>query len=185
MPLGISRSQFKGVVVYFHGTTFSKSQVPSEYDGNGETELMAEVFAPQGYVVVMPDYVGQGVDWETVHPHVLYPKVSAQTATDMLTAAAPTRYGLTSISRSIPAEGAYSTSQVTFDYLFTDVSKSDGNPFNIQSQSIVNAVKAILSADAFCPMPLTQWALSSKRFSTQLLCDERYLSGPSIRVQCE
>jgi hypothetical protein len=190
MPLGISRSQLKGVVVYFHGTTFSKAQVPSEYDGNGETELMAEVFASQGYVVVMPDYVGQGVDWETVHPYVLYPKVSAQTAADMLTAVKPlltsqypqqggtpalklfsvgyseggsyslwfNQYLSSNPSRldpfyrlthSVGCEGAYSTSQVTFNYLFTDVSKGEGNPFNIQSQSIVNAVKAILSADAF------------------------------------
>lgn len=190
MPLGINKSQLKGVVVYFHGTTFSKSQVPSEYDGNAEVELMAEVFASQGYAVVMPDYVGQGVDWQDVHPYVLYPQVSAQTAADMLTAVKPiltSQYALVGgdpalklfsagyseggsyslwfnqylssnparldplyrLTHSVGMEGAYSTSQVTFDYLFNDVSKGGGNPFHVQTQAIVNAVKPVLSADAF------------------------------------
>lgn len=90
IPQGITKAQVKGVVVYFHGTTFNKSQVPSHYEGNVETQLMAEVFASQGYVVVMPDYVGQGVDWQDAHPYVLYPQVSAKTAADMLTAVKPT-----------------------------------------------------------------------------------------------
>ncbi len=90
IPQGISKAQIRGVLVYFHGTTFNKSQVPSQYEGNVETQLMAEVFASQGYVVVMPDYVGQGVDWQNAHPYVLYPQVSAKTAADMLTAVKPT-----------------------------------------------------------------------------------------------
>ncbi|MBX3172600.1 MAG: hypothetical protein KF760_34675 [Candidatus Eremiobacteraeota bacterium] len=86
LPQGIGKAQLKGVVVYFHGTTFSKAQVPSNYGSNIETQLMAEVFASQGYAVVMPDYVGQGVDWLDVHPYVVYPKASAKTAVDMLAA---------------------------------------------------------------------------------------------------
>jgi hypothetical protein len=86
LPQGITKSQLKGVVVYFHGTTFSKAQVPSNYGANGETRLMAELFASQGYAVVMPDYVGQGIDSQNVHPYVVYPKVSARTAVDMLAA---------------------------------------------------------------------------------------------------
>lgn len=96
-PQGIGKAQLKGVLVYFHGTTFNKSQVPSHYEGNIETQLMAEVFASQGYIVVMPDYVGQGVDWQDAHPYVLYPEVSAKTAADMLTAVKAnlvTSYGL-------------------------------------------------------------------------------------------
>ncbi len=90
MPQGIAGSRVKGVVVYFHGTSFNKTTVGSNYSTNGETRLAAQVFASQGYIVLIPDYVGQGVDWQTVHPYVLYPQVSAKTAVDMLAAVAPT-----------------------------------------------------------------------------------------------
>lgn len=190
LPQGISRAQVKGVLVYFHGTTFSKAQVPSNYQGSIEARLMAQVFASQGYVVVMPDYVGQGIDWQNVHPYVLYPKVSAQTAADMLKAVRArlvaqyavangdppfklfsTGYSeggsyslwfnqylrtnpgqldsLYALTHSVGLEGAYSTSKVTFAYLFEEVSKGGGNPFNIQTLALVNLVKPILSADAF------------------------------------
>lgn len=188
VPDGIDKSELKGVIVYFHGTTFSKNQVGSNVSNN-ETQLCAEVFASQGYVVLIPDYVGQGVDWQNVHPYVLYPEVSAQTAADMLTAVRPlltSRFGLLGpdtlklfsagyseggayslwfnsylssnpakldslyvLTHSVGMEGAYSTSQVTYDYLFDNVSKDNGNPFNIQSVTLVNIVKPILSADAF------------------------------------
>lgn len=90
LPQGISGDKVKGVVTYFHGTTFNKAVVGSNYSGNGETRLLAEVFASQGYIVVVPDYVGQGDDYKDVHPYVLYPRVSAKTAVDMLAAVAPT-----------------------------------------------------------------------------------------------
>lgn len=90
LPQGITGSQIKGVVVYFHGTTFDKSVVGSNYSKNGETRLNAQVFASQGYIVLIPDYVGQGKDTQSVHPYVLYPQVSAKTAVDMLAAVAST-----------------------------------------------------------------------------------------------
>ena len=189
IPDGIDKSQLKGVIVYFHGTTFSKDQVGSNVN-NPETQLCAQVFASQGYVVLIPDYVGQGVDWQDVHPYVLYPTVSAQTAADMLAAVNPTlrnRFNLTvldpalklfsagyseggayslwfnsylssnpseldslyQLTHSVGMEGAYSTSKVTYDYLFENVSKDNGNPFNVQSVTLVNIVKPALSADAF------------------------------------
>ena len=89
LPQGIPGSKVKGVVTYFHGTTFNKCMVGSNYIKNGETRLLAEVFASQGYIVVIPDYVGQGKDWKSVHPYVLYPQVTAKTAVDMLAAVAP------------------------------------------------------------------------------------------------
>lgn len=190
MPVGISADQVKGIIVYFHGTTFNKSQVGSSYDGSIETRLNAQVFASQGYVVAIPDYVGQGVDWQNVHPYVLYPEVSAQTAADMLTAIRPlvvTQLGLTpqelplklfsagyseggsyslwfnsylsenpdrldatyQLTHSVGMEGAYSTSEVIYDYLFENVGKRGGNEFNIQTLSLTNFVKPLLSADAF------------------------------------
>lgn len=76
--------QPKGVITYFHATAFNKSMVGSNFVSNGETQLVAEVFASQGYIVVIPDYIGQGIDWANVHPYVLYPEVTNQTAVDML-----------------------------------------------------------------------------------------------------
>ncbi len=89
MPQGITGTQIKGVVVYFHATAFNKSAVGSNYATNAETRLTSQVFASQGYIVIIPDYVGQGIDWQNVHPYVLYPQVSAKTAVDMLSAVAP------------------------------------------------------------------------------------------------
>ncbi|MFA5504433.1 MAG: hypothetical protein WC423_03345 [Vulcanimicrobiota bacterium] len=188
VPQDIDKTQLKGVVVYFHGTTFNNSQVGSDV-GNPETQLCAQVFASQGYAVLIPDYVGQGVDWQNVHPYVAYPKVSAQTAVDMLSAAKPVfvdHFGLQEsdpplklfsagyseggayslwfnsylatnpgrldplyqLIHSVGMEGAYSTSQVTYDFLFNNVSVSGGNPFNVQSEILVSIVKPALSANA-------------------------------------
>lgn len=189
LPSGITLSQLKGVVVYFHGTTFSKAGVGSNFS-DSETQLCAQVLGSQGYAVVIPDYVGQGDDWQNVHPYVLYPEVSAQTATDMLSAckdeildfygasAPPASLKLFSagyseggayslwfntylkshpdkldpffvLTHSVGLEGAYSTSKAIFDYLFNEVSPRGDNPYQVQSQLLVNFVKPALSADAF------------------------------------
>lgn len=187
MPQGIDKSQIKGVVVYFHGTTFSKSEVPSNY--NFEAQLCAELYASQGYIVVAPDYVGQGADWQNVHPYVLYPEVSAKTAVDMLAAVKPliaSQYQIApndpalklfsvgyseggayslwfnsynrsnpgildpmfALTHSVGLEGAYNTSNVVKNFLFSEVSKANNNPFNIQTLAITNFVKPLLSAVA-------------------------------------
>lgn len=188
IPEGLPAEDLQGVIVYFHGTTFAKNAVPSN-PANGEMNLNAQVFASQGYVVVMPDYVGQGADWASVHPYVLYPQVSAQTAVDMLSAVKATiedEFGPSALdtvqlfsagyseggayslwfnaylkenpsvldpfyvlTHSVGMEGAYSTSQVIYDYLFDNVEVSTDNIYEAQSQSLVNIVKPLLSADAF------------------------------------
>ena len=187
MPQGIDKTKLKGVVTYFHGTTFDKSTVPSNY--TPEMQLTAELFASQGYIVVAPDYIGQGVDWQNVHPYVLYPQVSAKTAIDMLAAVKPliaAQYQLTAddpalklfsvgyseggayslwfnsvisgtpgvldpfyaLTHSVGLEGAYNTSNVIKNFLFSDVGKGQSNPFNIQSLALTNFAKPLLSADA-------------------------------------
>lgn len=45
------------IVVYHHGTTVIKADTMSS-PTNGEAQLMMLMFAAQGYVVVMPDYLG-------------------------------------------------------------------------------------------------------------------------------
>jgi hypothetical protein len=203
MPVGIDRTKVKGIVVYFHGTTFNKSMVGSSWD-SGETQLMAELFASQGYIVAIPDYVGQGIDWQDVHPYVLYPTVSAKTAVDMLAAVKPlirARFGFLdqagtlklfsagyseggsysvwfnsfisstpgvldafyTLIHSVGMEGAYDTRLTTKNYLFHDVNKQNGNPFNIQSQFLVNIVKPLLSADAF--LSYATWSQNSDYLS--------------------
>lgn len=186
-PQGIDKTKLKGVVVYFHGTTFDKSTVPSNY--SVEAQLCASLFASQGYIVVAPDYIGQGVDWRNVHPYVLYPQVSAKTAVDMLAAVKPlisSQYQLTAddpalklfsvgyseggayslwfnsvisgtpgvldplyaLTHSVGLEGAYNTSNVVKNFLFSDVGKGASNPYNIQSLALTNFVKPLLTADA-------------------------------------
>jgi pimeloyl-ACP methyl ester carboxylesterase len=62
-------SQPKGVMMYLHGTnntrTLSPSQ-PNRADGNHE----AAVYGGNGYYVVLPDYIGQGVS-QDVHPYII------------------------------------------------------------------------------------------------------------------
>ncbi len=103
--------KIKGVVVYFHPTTVGKNQVPSclgapvaglptisknipEYcnittiDNTGAATFasLAFIYAANGYVVVAPDYVGQGSDAYNVHPYVAYPEVNVLSAVNMLPA---------------------------------------------------------------------------------------------------
>lgn len=87
-------NNIRGVVVYFHPTTLGKNQVPSclvnsvnvpaycteqpdfesETTGFGLYAVLSSIYASRGFVVVAPDYVGQGNDWNNVHPYVAYPE---------------------------------------------------------------------------------------------------------------
>jgi hypothetical protein len=63
----------KGVVLYYHGTTADRENVPSRYRGNPtpeETDLAILAFAGAGYMVIAPDYLGLG-DHAGVHPYPL------------------------------------------------------------------------------------------------------------------
>lgn len=106
-----SGEKIKGVVVYFHPTTVGKNQVPSclgipesglpavslnipsycnltalDNTGAGTFATLSFIYAANGYVVVAPDYVGQGSDPYNVHPYVAYPEVNVLSATNMLPA---------------------------------------------------------------------------------------------------
>lgn len=61
----------KGLVVYFHGTTADRENVPSRYRGNPapeEADLAVLAFATAGYAVAAPDYLGLG-DHMGFHPY--------------------------------------------------------------------------------------------------------------------
>lgn len=185
MPEGINKSKLKGVVAFFHGTQLDNRNVGSSL--GADTLLALSVFASQGYIVVLPDYIGQGIDYANVHPYVIYPKATAKTAIDMLMAVKQkiqTQYGFGAndnlklfsvgyseggayslwlnsyindnpalldpfyvMTHSVGAEGAYSTSEVTKNFLFSEVTTSP-NTFNIQNLWLTNGVKAALFADA-------------------------------------
>ncbi len=89
----ISASSLKGVILYFHGTTVDRSYVPSNFTPLSNTStytdgaVLAAIFASQGYVVVMPDYIGLGDDITHAHPYVVYPGVNAQSGLAMVKAA--------------------------------------------------------------------------------------------------
>ena len=89
----LAPDQLKGVILYFHGTTVQRTNVPSNFTAitnvSSYTDgiLLAAVWASQGYVVVMPDYVGLGDDVTHVHPYVVYPRENAQSGLAMLKAA--------------------------------------------------------------------------------------------------
>jgi len=50
----------KGLVIYFHGATADRNNVPSRYNGEAEAAVLA--FATAGYAVAAPDYAGLGDD---------------------------------------------------------------------------------------------------------------------------
>ena len=83
---------FKGIILYFHGTVAQRSNVPSNFltdsnpNGNSNGPLLAATWASQGYIVVMPDYIGLGDDTANPHPYVLYPRVNAQSGLAMVKA---------------------------------------------------------------------------------------------------
>lgn len=103
--------KIKGVVLYFHPTTWGKNQVPSclgdplkannyvaannptycslaALDANGANTFMmlSHVFASRGYAVIAPDYLGQGNDYNNVHPYVAFPEINAISAFNMFPA---------------------------------------------------------------------------------------------------
>ncbi len=75
------------VLVYHHGTTVYQAFTMSD-PANGEAGLQMAMFAAQGYVVVMPDYLGYG-ESTTYHPY-LNAENTAAVSIDALRAARTT-----------------------------------------------------------------------------------------------
>ncbi|MFN7171611.1 MAG: hypothetical protein ACK4P3_02325 [Fimbriimonadaceae bacterium] len=78
----------KGVVIYYHGTTADRNYVPSRFQVStmqpAEVASASAAFAGGGYAVLMPDYLGLGVN-QTVHPYPLA-SVNWRAGVDMLPA---------------------------------------------------------------------------------------------------
>ena len=91
----VGQANIQGVVLYYHPTVLDKNSVPSAYFNLDDlkrypTSLtaynLATIFASQGYIVVAPDYVGQGDDYNVLHPYAVYPQVNALSGIYMLSA---------------------------------------------------------------------------------------------------
>ncbi len=77
----------KGVILYFHPTAFDKAGVPSMTYKNEHTKqdlMYASLYASQGYIVVLPDYIGQGIDYKNIHPYVIFPEPNVISAIQLL-----------------------------------------------------------------------------------------------------
>jgi hypothetical protein len=91
-------NKIKGIILYYHPTEITKFSVPSCFKYNstpsdyckGKTssygEELGAILASQGYIVVMPDYIGLGRDNLIVHPYILFPQVNAESGLNALLA---------------------------------------------------------------------------------------------------
>lgn len=79
----------KGVVLYFHSTISGKLNVPSLHFNEYKTEMLAAIFAANGYIVVAPDYLGLGDDYQDTHPYILYPEPNIEDGKNMILATLP------------------------------------------------------------------------------------------------
>lgn len=80
------QKQPKGIILFFHSTMTGKLRVPSLKFDEYKTQMLAAIFAANGYVVVAPDYIGLGDDYGTSHPYILYPKANVDDGYNMLLA---------------------------------------------------------------------------------------------------
>lgn len=79
-------SKPKGVVLFFHSTISGKLDVPSLHFKDYKAEMLASIFASNGYIVVAPDYVGLGDNYAVMHPYILYPKPNVDDGKNILLA---------------------------------------------------------------------------------------------------
>ncbi len=61
-------NDIKGIISLQHATFFGDEEAPSE-NGSFSVVSRKSIFASHGYIVVLPDYFGYGVDKERIHPY--------------------------------------------------------------------------------------------------------------------
>ncbi len=81
-----TREKLKGVVIVYHHTVLDKRNAPSSFykDFFNQSLMLASAMSSDGYVVLMPDYLGVGDDESNVHPYIIYPEVNALSGIYML-----------------------------------------------------------------------------------------------------
>ncbi len=81
------------VVLYAHGTSTDKAYDIAALPGNSEGELLAAVFAAQGYIVVAPNYAGYDISTLSYHPYL----VADQQSHEMMDALAAARSAFSTV----------------------------------------------------------------------------------------
>lgn len=164
IPNGITP---RGVVMYFHPTTFGKNQVPSclgrltggatvsqnipaycnvtSLDNTGAEVFsqLAAIYAARGFIVLAPDYVGQGADYSSVHPYVAYPENNVLTAFNMM---AP--------MRQILAQAPFNISASTALPLFV-TGYSEGGGYALKASQLAQTSQAQLLANNNLQLKIT------------------------------
>ena len=70
---------------YQHGTIFNDSDAPSNVAANPAQDFVGALFSSQGFVAVLPDYLGYGESTQLMHPYIIADSAAAVTI-DMLRA---------------------------------------------------------------------------------------------------
>ena len=76
----------KGIILFFHSTISGKLNVPSLHFQDYKAEMLAGIFAANGYIVVAPDYIGLGDNYSAMHPYIVYPRPNVDDGQSMLLA---------------------------------------------------------------------------------------------------
>ena len=86
----------KGILLYYHDTIPSKNGVMSGFNNSDSISMgltflnqyiLTAVFVSNGYIVLAPDYPGQGIDVNTFHPYIIGLNENAYSGIYMLQAA--------------------------------------------------------------------------------------------------
>lgn len=217
----------KGVVIFYHFTVLNKSNVPSNFSGDElhTSKILAATLANAGYVVVMPDYLGEGIDRDKVHPYMLYPQINALSGIYMLKLLPQIQpllhyrlsnnqiplfltgysegsgyalwadkileenpeflnnYGF-KLTKTVPIEGAYNLSNVTFPFLMSDTVTPMVAPYYIQDRRISAFIKPglvanVLNSYAYFNLNQDESAVFSSKFNS---CSDCIIDGQSYNI---
>ncbi len=135
----------KGIILYYHGTESVKNSVPSCIPSSDFTKASVSNFnycnlndnnfnktyiaklggslAAQGYIVFMPDYIGLGADYKSMHPYTVYPTINAITGI----------YGLQAVVQLLKKENI---APVNYEYKLFVGGYSEGGAYAMETSRI-------------------------------------------------
>ncbi len=204
----LSEDKIKGVLLYYHPTIISKNGIPSGY-GDIDTismkktfyyqEMLTAIFTSNGYIVVAPDYIGQGLDVNTVHPYVVAPDVNALSGIYMLKALSTylnQKYNFhftnTNLYISSYSEGAaYSLKasellQNNYNYILSDLGLKLKHTFGVSGAYDVSGTTANFLFDNVDVSANNKWSVASGCYQTDNnFCDQEPNGLDNVIAQYE
>ncbi|MCX8514479.1 MAG: hypothetical protein ORN24_02820 [Burkholderiales bacterium] len=138
-------NRIKGVVLYYHQTVISKGGVPSGYSNHSSIDdaetfatqyRLAAIYGMSGYIVVAPDYIGQGVDVNTVHPYAVFPKQNALSGIYMVKA----------VDTFLQNQYNFNFTQMTNPNLYI-ASYSEGGGYALKASQLIQTTSADVIAN--------------------------------------